>query len=193
MPEGYVSNTTLENDVFTITNSKYRSITVNKYEKNNYDKKLAGAEFKLEKLIEENGEWVVDSNFETQTGITSSESDSLGQIKFENLTYGKYRLTETKAPEGYQLLRKPIEVDVTSENINFNVDIENRKNIILPNTGSNTKIIVLVAGVLVTFIMYRKFMAVQAYSNRSNLRIVRNCEKNKNKTNKGKRKPRILG
>lgn len=191
VPDGYVSNVEKNVNTFTITNTKYRSITINKYEKNDYDKKLGGAEFKLEKLIEEDGKYVVDQNFEIRTGITSSENGNLGELKFENLTYGKYRLTETKAPKGYQLLRKPVEVDVTSESLNFNVDIENRKNIILPETGGSTKLFILIVSVLVIFVMYKQIMKTQIFLNRSNLRILKNSSVNSQNEKKEKRKPRI--
>lgn len=189
LPEGYISNVTLDNNIYTITNTKYRTITVNKYEKNNYDKKISGAEFKLEKLTEENGNWIVDSSFGEKTGITSTEPDKLGQLVFEELTYGKYRLTETKAPDGYKLLKEPVEIDVTSEKLNFNVDIENRKNIILPNTGGNIKAFMIIFGTIMAYSMYIKFNKTQIWINRSNLRILKNYKKNNRK--KSKRKPRI--
>ncbi|GGI65732.1 SpaA isopeptide-forming pilin-related protein [Enterococcus alcedinis] len=72
-------------------------------------KKLVGAIFKLEQLID--GKWQVVKGKEALT------TDSKGQIIVEELTEGQYRFIETKAPEGYILDQTPIEVTVvTNEN-----------------------------------------------------------------------------
>ena len=84
---------------------------------NNY---LEGVEFKLEKL-DENGT-DVDTNFKAQIGVTNATGkpmlkDANGNptdaSAFTGLEAGKYRLTETKAAENYNLLSAPIEVEFT--------------------------------------------------------------------------------
>ena len=65
---------------------------------------LPGAEFTLEKLV--NGEWKALALVEDEAGTT---------FTFEGLDDGQYRLTEDKAPEGFNLLSKPIYFTVTAE------------------------------------------------------------------------------
>ena len=81
---------------------------------------LEGVEFKLEKL-DENGT-DVDTNFKAQIGVTNAAGkpmlkDTDGkpttESAFTGLEAGKYRLTETKAAENYNLLSAPIEVEFT--------------------------------------------------------------------------------
>ena len=38
-----------------------------------------------------------------------------GVIDFKNLTNGSYRITETKAPDGYELLSEPIEFTISRD------------------------------------------------------------------------------
>ena len=81
-------------------------------ERNNEDQDvlLSGVEFKLEKLVETTeGKTQVDT---TYTGTT----DGNGKITpnpFTNLEPGTYRLTETKAHPGYNLLAQPIVIKFT--------------------------------------------------------------------------------
>ena len=75
--------------------------------------KLGGAEFKLEKLTAD-GKNAIDSAFEAQTVTTGDgkENGELGSAKFQNLEDGTYQITETKAPDGYNLLKSPIKVEI---------------------------------------------------------------------------------
>lgn len=63
-----------------------------------------------------------------------------------------YYLVETKAPKGYNLLDKPLEVTFTEEdNNNKHVhleEIENKKGFTLPNTGGVGTIVLVVAGII---------------------------------------------
>ena len=76
---------------------------------------LKGVEFKLEKLAADGK--TVDENFTARIGITNAqgkvkEKDSNGNATekdiFHDLEAGAYRLTETKAAAGYNLLSAPI-------------------------------------------------------------------------------------
>lgn len=89
------------------------------------DERLAGAEFKLEirdylmdwedqptdlsgYLRDEDGryyQWV-----EVADGVQTTNAN--GEAFFENLVVGHYRLTETKAADGYQLLMDPVEFEL---------------------------------------------------------------------------------
>ena len=86
---------------------------------------LSGVEFKLEKLVETTTEgktqWVVDKNYpfnSTNKGSITGTTGTDGKITpnpFTNLEPGTYRLTETKAHPGYNLLAQPIEIKFTQD------------------------------------------------------------------------------
>lgn len=94
-------------------------------DKNNNDVLLSGVEFKLEKLVETTTEgesqWVVDKNYpfdSTNIGSITGTTDDNGKITpnpFTNLKPGTYRLTETKAHPGYNLLAQPIVIKFTQD------------------------------------------------------------------------------
>lgn len=80
-----------------------------KDEKGN-DVPLSGVEFKLEKLVETTeGKTQVDT---TYTG-TTNDNGKITPNPFTNLEPGTYRLTETKAHPGYNLLAQPIKIKFT--------------------------------------------------------------------------------
>lgn len=90
--------------------------------KNGEDVPLGGVEFKLEKLVkttEGKTQWVVDENYpfdSTNIGSITGTTDDNGKITpnpFTNLKPGTYRLTETKAHPGYNLLAQPIVIEFT--------------------------------------------------------------------------------
>lgn len=82
---------------------------------------LSDVEFKLEKLVETTeGEPQVDTTYkfnDTNTGSITAKTDSNGKITnvFTNLEPGTYRLTETKAHAGYNLLAQPIVIIFTQD------------------------------------------------------------------------------
>ena len=98
-------------------------------DEHNNDVPLSGVEFKLEKLKAETttgGEPQVDPNYKFDTATnTGSNSTNIGSITaitdgngkitgvFKNLEPGTYRLTETKAHPGYNLLAQPIVIQFT--------------------------------------------------------------------------------
>lgn len=93
-------------------------------DENSNDVPLSGVEFKLEKLVETTeGEpqWVVDKNYpfdNTNKGSITGTTDDNGKITpnpFTNLKPGTYRLTETKAHPGYNLLAQPIVIKFTQD------------------------------------------------------------------------------
>jgi len=68
---------------------------------------LPGAEFKLEKLTGQGG---------SVTSIVGSMTTGAGgNVTFANLSAGSYRITETKAPTGYELLTAAFEVDIPKD------------------------------------------------------------------------------
>ncbi len=79
-------------------------------DKNNKEVPLGGVEFKLEKLVETTeGKTQVDT---TYTG-TTDDNGKITPNPFTNLKPGTYRLTETKAHPGYNLLAQPIVIEFT--------------------------------------------------------------------------------
>lgn len=94
-------------------------------DKNGEDVPLGGVEFKLEKLVETTTEgktqWVVDKNYpfdSTNKGSITGTTGTDGKITpnpFTNLEPGTYRLTETKAHPGYNLLAQPIVIKFTQD------------------------------------------------------------------------------
>lgn len=130
VPDGYVAqadqkvtvtdaNTSDNPAVVTFINQPMRgSITVNKT--NDNDVPLAGAIFLLEYSTDNGATWSsVKPATEEENGIgtcsTVAEDGTLttgedGQAVFDELIiYGvSYRVTETKAPEGFQLLAEPV-------------------------------------------------------------------------------------
>lgn len=125
---------------------------------------LKDVEFKLEKLVETTeGETQVDT---TYTG-TTDDNGKITPNPFTNLEPGTYRLTETKAHPGYNLLAQPIVIKFTqdgtcsidgqvitntktfvqSDNIyTLTLTVLNRKTPELPHTGADAPSLWLLIG-----------------------------------------------
>lgn len=106
-------------------------------DENSNDVLLSGVEFKLEKLVETTTEgktqWVVDENYpfdSTNIGSITGTTGKDGKITpnpFKNLEPGTYRLTETKAHPGYNLLAQPIKIQFTQDGKCYIDDVEVKK------------------------------------------------------------------
>lgn len=111
----------------TLQNPKFVLDIIKKdAEKGENDKEvfLKDVEFKLEKLVDTTNEGEpqkVDTAYKfdntTNTGSITAITDDNGKItnKFTNLKPGTYRLTETKAHPGYNLLAQPIVIKFTQD------------------------------------------------------------------------------
>jgi len=147
-------------------------------DENSNDVLLSGVEFKLEKLVETTTEgesqWVVDKNYpfdSTNIGSITGTTDDNGKITpnpFTNLKPGTYRLTETKAHPGYNLLAQPIKIKFTqggecyideqlikdgdkfkpgtNNTYTMNLTVLNRKTPELPHTGADAPSLWLLIG-----------------------------------------------
>ena len=103
-----VLTNTLQNPKFVLDIIKKDA---EKDEKDN-DVPLSGVEFKLEKLVETTeGKTQVDT---TYTG-TTNDNGKITPNPFTDLKPGTYRLTETKAHPGYNLLAQPIVIKFTQD------------------------------------------------------------------------------
>lgn len=113
-------------------------------DEHNNDVPLSGVEFKLEKLVEttSEGEPQVDTNYQfdnKNTGSITAITDDKGEITgvFKNLEPGTYRLTETKAHPGYNLLAQPIKIQFTQDGKCYIDDAEVKKDDKTFSPGAN--------------------------------------------------------
>ena len=148
--------------------------------KNNNEVFLKDVEFKLEKLkaetttTEGEPQWVVDTTYKfdnENTGSITATTKGDGKITgvFTNLEPGTYRLTETKAHPGYNLLAQPIKIEFTqggecyiddvkvsesdgsfipgtNNTYTMNLTVLNRKTPELPHTGADAPSLWLLIG-----------------------------------------------
>ncbi|MFD3445640.1 isopeptide-forming domain-containing fimbrial protein [Microbacteriaceae bacterium 4G12] len=91
-------------------------------------------------------------------------TDANGKATLDQLSFGKYTIKEVQAPNGYMLIRDPIEVEITPEAPIRKIQVENTKgkwNI--PNTGGmGTTIFYFGGGIamlLTLFLYFRKKIA----------------------------------
>lgn len=158
----------------TLQNPKF-VLDIIKKDANDEKTLLDGVEFKLEKLKQAKTggtQWEVDTsytfnnndNLHYLTGTTGTD----GEIKnnpFKDLEPGRYRLTETKAHEGYNLLSKSIDIEFTQDGM-YKIDggsaqkatgdaasgytvtlpVLNRKTPELPHTGADAPSLWLLIG-----------------------------------------------
>lgn len=123
-PEGssFANEAVLDTDHETIT----KEVTVNtgghhfvKVDLKDTQTTLAGAKFRV---IDEKGQflaktaegytWTTDKNDPALVTLTSSKD---GSFAINGLAYGKYALTEIKAPAGYELSKTPVAFTVTKD------------------------------------------------------------------------------
>lgn len=147
--------------------SKYAKIVIDKH--NAAGAKLAGAEFQIYTCADYVGR-ENEATPLTVGGVQTFTTNEDGQavidgVRWSTFANGKevakgedgyveYCLVETKAPEGYEILSKPVVVVVDGDTVNagaVGVDVENVKHnagFKLPLTGSSAAILLCVCGTL---------------------------------------------
>lgn len=137
----------------TTTETETHKFEVLKYDgKDTYKKNLAGAEFQLKdasgnvvKLIKEN-----DTTYRVANGNEAGAVDKFvtvasGNIVINGVDSDAYTLKEVKAPDGYNLIKNEISVQVDKAN-NLVVEIANNTGLELPGTGGMGTTLIYGAG-----------------------------------------------
>ncbi|SME73729.1 Trypsin-resistant surface T6 protein precursor [Bacillus cereus] len=79
-------------------------------------------------------------------------TDEKGKVISSQLVLGKYTIKEIKAPNGYMLLRDPIEIEITEAVKTKKITVKNAKNNwVIPNTGGSGTTIFYVIGIMLMF------------------------------------------
>ncbi|ANV72000.1 SpaA isopeptide-forming pilin-related protein [Bacillus cereus] len=79
-------------------------------------------------------------------------TDEKGKVISNRLAIGKYTIKEIKAPNGYMLLRDPIEIEITEAVKTQKITVKNAKNNwVIPNTGGSGTTIFYVIGIMLMF------------------------------------------
>lgn len=154
--------------------SKWGSIVLEKVDSRDVSTKLPDAEFQVflsradaeantnpvkinEGMPSERSRFVSDSNGIVRIeGLRYSNWANGAELGTDDANYRTYWVAETKAPSGYELLARPIEVTVTSAEDTVSVEVKNvAKNagFQLPLTGaSGASGIIMIAGVLLLIV-----------------------------------------
>lgn len=119
-------------------------IVIDKFETGNQEKKLEGAQFVL--MNSSSKFYVYDESTETvswaedQKDATVITTDALGSGSFGGLEDGTYTLKEIKAPTGYNLLTKTIDITIEGSDsddttLTVEAEVANNTGSQLPGTG----------------------------------------------------------
>ena len=153
----------------TVSNAAYSDLKIEKIEKRGSDTvHLSGVEFRLDYWdgtqwqyvkLDDSGKAIV-----TDHTLTPGEAENAkritaadGIVTFSGLPNGKYRLTELKTAQGYNLLSGPLEIEIDRNGENYKVSyhggtessltrventisltVMNKKGFVLPATGTTT-------------------------------------------------------
>lgn len=119
--------------VYKQLNGKIEVIKVDAEDQN---KKLKGAKFELRDM---------EDNV-----INTGTTNDFGKLIFIDLPVGTYKLVEVEAPEGYRLITKPIEIDITVNKLHVTKIIENStQGWVIPQTGGIGTLGLLSTGLLI--------------------------------------------
>lgn len=128
--------------------SKVGKATITKTDQNNGDL-LSEVEFKIYTLEAEVKSYVKDPTNPAQDYVATTNAS--GVAEFLGLKPGTYYIEETKAKDGYQLLKDPVEIVVPADGdgAHVSVGITNVKKFTLPNTGGSGTLLFAALGLAV--------------------------------------------
>ncbi|HII4458701.1 TPA: MSCRAMM family protein [Clostridium perfringens] len=154
------------------------SIKIKKVDRDDTKKVLEGASFAIATSEEDalnkrfikvsnNGELVYpnDKRYNDQLKNYEVISDKNGLATFSNLKLNEsngniYYLVETKAPKNYELLDTYLKVTATEEGAESLILVKNKRNLVMPSTGSNLILVYIISGLFITitmlFIFFKK-------------------------------------
>jgi len=128
-------------------------INVDKYDSDDIDKKLEGAEFKLycerevdgatvkyyaQVVVNEDGEDVISAWTTNKNEASVLDTDSNGAIAVRGLDKGTYYLLETKAPDGYNLMKDPVKIEINPTYNETGDEVSVTENYIVDSTDQGT-------------------------------------------------------
>ena len=152
-PTDSSKSTTIHDEVKLYT----AKIVIDKFETDQKDKKLAGAQFVL--MNAEGSFYSYDPETETvswaaqQKDATVITTDDAGSAAFIGLEDGTYTLKEIKAPAGYNLLTDTIDIAVTGSTsdetqLTVTAEVANNTGSHLPSTGGMGTTVFYIFGIL---------------------------------------------
>lgn len=125
---------------------------------NKKNEKLSGAEFRIFSSEDDakNRKNPLTFLSEKEKGelVSTATSGADGIVKFYGLEPGTYWIAETKAPDGYNLLKDPVQIEVTRvtgvlTEGQADIQIVNTKGFELPTTGGAGTIVFTLGGIIV--------------------------------------------
>lgn len=136
-------------------------IELTKVDKKNHETVLPGAEFTLKagdtelKFVKDDGVYYLSNETRADAKLVS---DANGKITISGLDVGTYTLTETKAPEGYNIATTPWDITLTDTDKDGKLNdqetavkletIENSNGFQLPVTGGMGTVIFAASGIV---------------------------------------------
>jgi len=142
--QGRVTNARL-----TVLNTTQRTMLVLiKSDSRNASIRIGGVQFRLEHLIQNSwGEYVPNPDFVVRTLTT----DANGIAQFDNLLFGRYRLTELNTPSGYEEMTQPVYLNLQTGGLvtvdahpyaaagstAYSIQVYNQPGKVLPETGGS--------------------------------------------------------
>jgi len=129
-------------EVVYIYNLVTGKITINKVDKKDNTKLLSGAIYQIEQYDKDGN--IISASVQQKT------TDTNGKVEFTDLPIGKYKITEIKSPNGYELSKEPIEVEINKEQRELNIIATDNLKLELPITGKKSYVLhFIVAGIVI--------------------------------------------
>jgi LPXTG-motif cell wall-anchored protein len=147
-PAGYF----VREDEQTVTLKAGEEITVTFY---NVKKPEELTIIKILKINGETGEALAGADLvlkDAEGNIIESWTTTTSEKVFTNLAAGTYYLSETKAPNGYELSDEVIEIEVKNDGNTTEVVFRNIPKVKVPDTGSDKSMITVIAGAILVIL-----------------------------------------